>query len=119
MLYSEDEESASVKPSEDHFLKPKRGGKELIERIDKRITALSYHIYLIIMLKVLPPGNYSALSISGCRLLFCILLLCGILSHYLAQQPRSLVPGLVQTHVQSFSFLVELSSLSYGVLMSK
>lgn len=49
MLYSEDEESASVKPSEqssseESFLKPERGGKELIERIDKRITALSYHI---------------------------------------------------------------------------
>ncbi|GAV68120.1 Glyco_hydro_100 domain-containing protein [Cephalotus follicularis] len=26
------------------MLKPERGGKELIERIDKRITALSYHI---------------------------------------------------------------------------
>jgi len=26
------------------MLKPERDGKELIERIDKRITALSYHI---------------------------------------------------------------------------
>ncbi|XP_059636123.1 probable alkaline/neutral invertase F [Cornus florida] len=27
-----------------HMLKPERGGKELIERIDKRVTALSFHI---------------------------------------------------------------------------
>lgn len=26
------------------MLKPERGGKELMERIDKRITALSFHI---------------------------------------------------------------------------